>query len=177
MIAPNIKSDGEEFEPYMTKRFGSTSWTGRLKQEGSQDGAPFANWKWCCNTLKAHQLIHFASQRHDVETSVSNAAIFNAVYEEGENISLVDTLMKIATQDLGIPSDSEASLRQYLENDEGALEVKQEIRRGQGKYKISGVPFFVIEKDDDDGDSPPYGLSGAQKQSTFTRVFEELSNS
>lgn len=179
MIAPNIRNEGEEFEPYMNRRFGSTSWTKRLKQEGRLDGAPFANWKWCSNTLKAHQLIQYANQRHDVDTSTSNAALFKALYEEGENIGLVDTLLEIAQKDLGIATSEseESSLRQYLQEDQGAMEVKQEIQSGQAKYKISGVPFFIIEKEGDEDSSPPYGLSGAQKPSTFTRVFEELNHS
>lgn len=175
MIDPSITRDGELFETYAQRRWGSSSWTGRLKQEGSKDGAPFANWLYACNTLKAHELIHAASIKFNVDTSLSNAAIFKAVYEEGKNISLVDTLMKIALEDLGIPSEEEEWLRRYLENDEGAQEVRQEIQQGRSKYNISGVPFFVIEKEGDD--SPPYGLSGAQKSSTFTQVFEELSSS
>jgi len=175
MINPSIASEGELFEAYAQRRWGSSSWTGHLKQEGRKSGAPFSNWIWAPNTLKAHQLIHAAAIRFDVDTSVSNAAIFKALYEEGENISLVDTLMKIALQDLGIPSEEEVWLRKYLEDDAGAQEVKQEIQCGRGKYQISGVPFFVIQKEGDD--FPPYGLSGAQNSSTFVEIFEELSTS
>lgn len=173
MIDPNFSKSGEEFEAYNIRRWGSSSWTHHLKQEGQKDGASFSNWKWWPHTLKAHQLVQYAAEHHGVPTSQTNAAIFHAMYEEGKNVSFVETLVDIAVEDLKIPAEGRNALRDYLERDEGAEQVKEEIRQGRSKYKISGVPLFIIEKVGEDS-SRPYGLSGAQKSSTFLQVFEEL---
>lgn len=171
IIDPNAALEGEEFEAYSRRRWGSSSWTNRLKQEGRKSGAAFQNWIWWSNTLRSHRLVRFAQERYGVETGKSNAAIFNALYEEGQNVSLLDTLVRIGTNDLNLPDANE--LRGYLESSEGEAEVKAEMERGRRMYQISGVPFFVIGKEGGDGD--PYGLSGAQKEETLLKVFEELS--
>ncbi len=121
--------------------------------------------------MKAHCLVKFANEKHDVETSKSNSVLFNALYEEGKNISLTDVLVQVGKDDLDLP---ESELQSYLESGEGVSEVKKEIKKGQREYKISGVPFFVISKDG--SNDPPYGLSGAQKSQTFVNVFEDLSD-
>lgn len=162
--------NGEDFEAYNRRRWGSSGWTNHLKLEGLQDGANFANWNWWPNTMKAHCLVKFAKERYNVETGKSNAAIFHALYEEGKNISLIDTLVAVGKDNLGLPEDE---LRQYLEAGEGEHGVNSEIRTGRNMYNISGVPFFVIDKADG-GDGRPYGLSGAQSANTFLSVFKEL---
>mmetsp|Transcript_4043 Transcript_4043/g.5275 ORF Transcript_4043/g.5275 Transcript_4043/m.5275 type:complete len:124 (+) Transcript_4043:493-864(+) len=123
--------------------------------------------------MKSHCLIKFANEKYAIDTSKSNSVIFNALYEEGKNVSLVDVLVQIAKDDLGLP---ENEVREYLENEEGESAVNDEIRIGRRKYKISGVPFFIICTTDE-GDRAPYGLSGAQKHQTFVNLFEELSES
>jgi len=121
--------------------------------------------------MKSHRLVKFAKDRHHVDTGISNAAIFTALYEKGKNVSLTDTLVEIAKDDLGLDL-SEEDLRQYLDSKENEAEVEAEIERGRRMYRISGVPFFVIQKEG--GDEPPYGLSGAQKSETFLNIFDDL---
>lgn len=169
IIDPGTNIDGEGFEAYCSRRWGSSGWTHHLRSEGRKDGASFDNWKWWPSTLKSHCMVKFAKERYGVETSRSNAAIFNALYEDGKNISLIDVLLQIGEDDLGLPR---TELQDYLAG-EGEGEVQREINAGRRKFKISGVPFFVIEKEG--GDEPPYGLSGAQNKDTFLSVFKELS--
>lgn len=169
MIDPATQVGGETFESYCRRRWGGSGWTNHLRSEGRKDGAKFQDWRWWPNTLKAHQLVKFAEERYGVNTSRSNKAIFNALYEEGKNVSLTDVLVQIGSDELGLPSDE---LRRYLENNEGADAVKEEIRRGRRMYKISGVPFFVVGAEGNG--KPPYGFSGAQASETFLEVFEEL---
>ena len=120
--------------------------------------------------MKSHVLVKFAQENYGVPSSKSNSALFNALYEEGKNISLSDVLVQIGKDDLGLPEDE---LHTYLESGEGVSAVKDEIKKGQQNYQISGVPFFIIQKDG--GDDPPYGLSGAQSHEKFLELFEELS--
>ncbi len=114
-------------------------------------------------------MIQFAKERYGIETSKTNAAIFSALYEEGKNIGLVDTLMEVGAS-LNLPNEDE--LREYLESDEDEDTVKAEIEKGKRTYRISGVPFFVIQSEGSEG--RPYGLSGAQSEDTFVDIFQEL---
>jgi len=168
-IDPGTNIEGETFDDYCQRRWGGSGWTSHLRTEGSKDGAAFADWKWWPNTLKAHQLIRYASKECD-NTSASNAAIFEALYEEGENISDVDVLIKIGKEKLGL---EEGPLRLYLQGNQGAKDVLEEIDEGRRRYKIRGVPFFVIEGEETT--TTPYGISGAHVPETFLDIFEEIS--
>jgi len=156
-------------EAYCTRRWGSSGWTHSLKSEGRKDGAHFANWKWWPHTLRAHQLILFGRDRHQVDTSKSKAALFRALYEEGENISQTETLVKIGRERLGM---DDPNLQKHLSNNEGSRQVLEEIEQGRRSYQIRGVPFFIIRGPAVDR---PYGFSGAQSTDTFIELFEEVS--
>lgn len=168
-IDPGTNTQGEKFEAYCQRRWGGSGWTNHLMQEGRKDGATFQNWKWWPNTLKAHQLISFAEKK-GVSTNLCNSVLFKAEYEEGKNISLTEVLVQIAKDELNLPEDV---LRPYLEADEGATEVVADIQRGRRKHNISGVPFFVISRDEDNS-GQQYTLSGAQSHNKFVSVFKSL---
>lgn len=172
-IDPGTAADGEEFEAYNRRRWGSSGWTNHLRREGKKDGANFANWKWWPNTLKSHQLVQYGLEKHQIPTNQMNRILFESVYEEGENISLTDTLIRIAQAHFSNWNWDE--LRNYLEENEGAIQVQQDIARGRRQYGISGVPFFVIGAyQDGNKKGTPYGVSGAQSPSALLNIFEEL---
>lgn len=172
LLDASASKEAQPIENYAEKRFGA-GWRemySRLQNEGSRDGAPFADWKWRCNTVKALQLVEFA-KNHGVDSTKSKETLFDALYEKGEDVSSVDVLVMIGKERLGLESE-EAAMRQYLERDEGAKEVHDQIAHGVGKYGIRGVPYFVIQRK---GTSQkPYGVSGAQLPETFVEVFEEF---
>ncbi|KAL7427295.1 hypothetical protein ACHAXM_000788 [Skeletonema potamos] len=182
IIDPNTKTDGEEFEAYNIRRWGSSGWTIGLKRSGKKVGANFSNWKTWPNTLRAHQLIAYVTNpNRNVEnkptTSECNAAIFDAMYERGENISLVETLVNIGTERLGVSSSEADDLQMHLENNVGAKDVMKDIQTGRRRYNIQGVPFFVIGAvDGEESLGRPYGFSGAQDSSTFVDIFGELAS-
>ena len=111
-----------------------------MKSEGRKDGATFKDWKTWPNTFKAHQLIRLAENK-GVDTNASNKALFEAVYEEGLNISSIETLVEIGTEKLGLSAEE---VRDCLEFDRLGDEIKSDINAGRRKYDISGVPFFII---------------------------------
>ena len=170
-IDPATAEEGEDFEAYNHRRWGGSGWTNHLKHEGQKDGALFRCWEWWPNTLKAHQLIKFAEQ-HGIDTSTSNSVIFESVYEKGENISLVSTLVNIGTTELNLP---ETELHQYLVQDRGKNEVLDEIEINRTQYQITGVPFFIISRENSTY-GRPYGLSGAQNPQKLIDIFEQLIN-
>lgn len=184
MIDPNTKTDGEEFEAYNIRRWGSSGWTHGLKQNGRKVGANFNNWVTWPNTLKAHQLIAYVTNpsrqvqvatNDKPSTSECNAVIFDAMYECGENVSLVDTLVKIGQERLGVTESEAPELRMHLENNVGAKEVMKEIQSGRRRYGIGGVPYFIVGAvEGGSGVGKPYGFSGAQDSNAFVEIFEEL---
>mmetsp|Transcript_22880 Transcript_22880/g.39141 ORF Transcript_22880/g.39141 Transcript_22880/m.39141 type:complete len:186 (-) Transcript_22880:299-856(-) len=180
MIDPNTKKDGEEFEEYNIRRWGSSGWTHSLKRNGQRVGANFNNWVTWPNTLKAHQLIAYVTNpardaANKPSTSDCNAVIFDAMYENGENVSLADTLVKIGHEKLGVTDEEVPLLRAHLENNAGAKEVMKEIQTGRRRYNIGGVPYFIVGAVESESSvGRPYGFSGAQDSSTFVEIFEEL---
>lgn len=173
-IDPGTNPSGEEFEAYNRRRWGSSGWTQHLRQEGRADGAMFADWRWWPNTAKAHQWVAYLRDRCNISTDKANMILFQAVYEQGKNISGTETLVQLAQQ--SFPDNLEdnwETLRNFLEQDEGAKEVQREIRQGSQQYGIRGVPFFMIGPDHDP-DRRPYGLSGAQSPSTLLGVLQDV---
>ena len=188
MIDPNTNMNGEEFEAYNIRRWGSSSWTNSLIRSGRTVGANFTNWQTWPNTLRAHQLIDYVTNPKGEEkvgegrkilpsTSECNAAIFNAMYECGANVSLVDTLVTIGVEKLGITNTE--LLRSHLETNAGSKAVMSEIQLGRNKYNIGGVPYFIVGAivDEDGGRKvvgTSYELSGAQESGAFVNMFDEL---
>lgn len=187
-IDPGTKITGETVDDYCRRRWGGSGWTNHLKQEGRKNdtGANFNNWKYWPHTSKAHQLVQFCSSSLDSSSSFSpyctsdriNQLLFEAEYERGENISLVDVLVRIG-QDAGVPTSKLDELRQYLEKDEGKSKVESDIRNGRKRYGISGVPFFIVTtagSEQQQQQQKPYAFSGAQSTETLLEIFNELSD-
>ena len=160
---------------------GGSGWTDDLRRnrnsrqgEEEYDNPPapsFANWKWWPHTGRAHQWVLYGIERHGTDSDRLNAVLFRALYEEGANLSLVETLVELGRK--VFPNCNAAALRDYLLHNQGHGQVQQEIAEGRLKYKIRSVPYFVIGTLDG-SDRRPYGFSGAQPSSTFTDIFREL---
>ena len=169
-IDPGTGINGEAYMDYNKRRWGSDGWTHHLRREGQKDGAQFSQWKWWPNTLKGHQFVQYARDKHDISTDRTNKILFHAMYEQGANISLTETLLDIARQNFADWNWDD--LREYLDKNKGAAAVQEEIDKGRRQFRISGVPYFVIGTSD--SSSQPYGLSGAQSSSTLLGVLEDV---
>ena len=196
-IDPNIDMNGELFDDYCQRRWGGSQWTNHLRQEGKKNGCNFANWKYICNTIRAHQLILYGTKYHPnaaktCTTDTMNAALFEALYEEGLNISQVDTLVTIGSKLFGSDEQTTTTtpfnaehLRTYLEQHQGRSEVEMEMKQLQQMYRVRGVPAIhigIVELESNDPmivldtkwKSPPLSLSGAQPAEVFVEIFQEL---
>lgn len=158
-------------EEYCQRRWGGSGWIRQLKSEGAKVGAPFGDWKTWPNTLKAHQLLRYCEDQLNLSTDMVNNMLFKAEYEEGKNISDVDTLVELASQ-LGVEDLALASLREYMTMDQGASTVHAEIRSGRSQFGIRGVPFFVVQGQDPT--QRPYAFSGAQEAHTLVALFRDV---
>ena len=110
------------------------------------------------NSFKAHRFTHLAKQ-HGLGDAAEEQ-LFKAYFTDGKNTDDIDTLIGLG---LAIGLDA-AEIKQTLESDAYAGEVKQDITEAQ-RLGISGVPFFVLDR--------KYGISGAQSPDVFEGTIEK----
>ena len=94
------------------------------------------------------------------------AALFQACYEQGRNVSDVECLVELAVSQ-GMDEDA---TRAHLSGDEGEDEVLEDIENAR-RLGVSGVPFFVI---DGDAVKRPYGFSGAVGSKELLAMMNEV---
>ena len=110
------------------------------------------------NTVKAHQLLHYAKARGlQLE---AKERLLRAYFVEGRHIGRVEDLAGLASE-IGLDGED---VRRSLDADEYLAAVRADGRVAMG-YGIRGVPFFVI-----DG---TYGVSGAQPAEAFTQALTQ----
>ena len=88
------------------------------------------------------------------------------IYEDGRNVSDVDTLIE-AAKELGLEGAEE-----YLKTSRDSDFVLSEDSRAKSQMKISGVPFFVISGSHQQ--KKTVTLSGAQGTERFLAAFSHV---
>ena len=95
--------------------------------------------------------------------------MFEALYEEGANLSNEKVLADLASKKLGLPKDE---VLEYLESGSGEETVLELVRAGQEVVQ-GGVPFFIVR-----GTGPnrsPLGFSGAQPPEQLVKIMKKVS--
>ena len=111
------------------------------------------------NTLKAHQLLHYA-KAHGVQVEVKER-LLRAYFVEGRHVGRPEDLADLAAE-TGLDRDD--VLRSLLDDEyAGAVAADQRLA---AQYGIQAVPFYVV-----DG---RYGLEGAQPAEAFSRVLAKV---
>ncbi|MAP64510.1 MAG: disulfide bond formation protein DsbA [Microbacterium sp.] len=111
------------------------------------------------NTVKAHQLLHFAKERgrqHEM-----SERLMSAYFTEGRHLGRDDELAALAAE-VGFDADE---VRGALGR-ETYLEAVRADQAQAAAYGVTGVPFFVI-----DG---AYGVSGAQPPEAFAQILAQV---
>lgn len=111
------------------------------------------------NTVKAHQLLHYAKAQGIQLQAVER--LLSAYFTEGRHLGRIEDLADMGAE-LGLDRDD---VLRSLREDEYLAAVRADQAQAQ-QYGINGVPFFVI-----DG---KYGLSGAQDAGTFAQVLQQV---
>jgi predicted DsbA family dithiol-disulfide isomerase len=107
------------------------------------------------NTVKAHQLLHYAKER-GLQLQMKER-LLAAYFVEGRHVGRVEDLADLAAE---IGLDREDVVRSLTE-DESLEAVRADMAQARA-YGINGVPFFVVDE--------RYGVSGAQPPEVFTEV-------
>jgi predicted DsbA family dithiol-disulfide isomerase len=110
------------------------------------------------NTVKAHELIHFAKSKG--RQLDMKERLLKAYFVEGRHVGHIADLADLAAE-IGL---DRAEVVAALEAETFLADVKADVAQAAA-YGINGVPFFVI-----DG---KYGVSGAQDPATFTEVLRQ----
>jgi predicted DsbA family dithiol-disulfide isomerase len=111
------------------------------------------------NTVKAHQLLHYAKLRgRQLEMK---ERLLSAYFEQGRHVGRIEDLADFAAE-LGFDRDD---VVRSLEADEHLADVREDQAVAQD-FGIQGVPFFVIDR--------KYGVSGAQEPATFAEVLRQV---
>jgi len=113
------------------------------------------------NTLRAHELLHFA-KAHGRQAEMKER-LMSAYFVRGEHVGRIDELVRMA-EELGLDG---AAAREALVSRRYAAAVEADIRQAAA-YGIRGVPFFVI-----DG---RYGVSGAQESAVLLGVLSDVAS-
>ena len=111
------------------------------------------------NTVKAHQLLHYA-KAHGKQLEIAEL-LFRSYFVEGGHVGRIADLADLA----GKAGLDRADVVRSLEENEYLSDVRADQSQAQ-EFGIQGVPFFVI-----DG---RYGVSGAQESDTFAQVLEQI---
>jgi predicted DsbA family dithiol-disulfide isomerase len=111
------------------------------------------------NTVKAHELIHYAKARG--RQLDMKERLLKAYFIDGRHVGRIEDLADLAAE-IGFDRDD---VVRALEANEYLADVKADVAQAS-EYGIQGVPFFVI-----DG---KYGVSGAQEAETFANVLAQV---
>jgi len=111
------------------------------------------------NTVKAHELLHFA-KANGKQLELAER-LFRAYFVEGRHVGRVEDLADLAAE-VGL---DRAEAVAALESNRYLADVRADQSTAV-EYGINGVPFFVIEG--------KYGVSGAQDAQTFAQVLEQV---
>ena len=113
------------------------------------------------NTFDAHRLLHLALE-HGVQDELKER-FDRATFSEGLQTSDHDSLRALAVE-VGLPA---REVDDVLSTDRFADAVRADERQAQA-YRITGVPFFVIDE--------KYGVSGAQPAEVVLDALEQAWN-
>ena len=132
-----------------------------MHEKGQREGAPYANWKVWPNTTHASRTLLLAQQHGRGAAFIG--VLYRMCYEDGENVSLKETVAK-AAEEAGVPGG-----KAYALSDAGREELHKALTeaRVNGK-RISAAPTFNVRIGQRATD-----LSGAQDTATWVSILEQ----
>ena len=161
-LNPTMPKEGVSRREYRIEKFGSWERSQELDAKviavGESEGIQFSFDKSerTPNTVDAHRLIWLAD-KHGCQDAVVEA-LFVAYFTEGKDISNRQTLI-----DTVVVAGLERQVVEATLNSDEGLDVIADAGEESRRQGVSGVPFFVINKE--------IMLSGAQQPDTFLEAF------
>jgi predicted DsbA family dithiol-disulfide isomerase len=163
-LNPTMPKAGMNRKEYRTAKFGSWSRSlsldAQVTEAGRDEGIPFAFNKIerTPNTLDAHRLIWLADQQGVQDAVVE--ALFRAYFTEGQDITNLSTLLKVASE-----AGLDRSRGEALLNGGDGVEAIRAAEDDAKRTGVQGVPFCVI--------NGTLALSGARNPDDFIAAFNQ----
>lgn len=166
--------EGVDLEAHLYKKYGSRAIqmlndpNTYLRVSGRKVGIEFNNGRKVLPTARAHALMEHAKEAkgNDVANNIMEE-IFHRYFEKAENINSEEVLCDIASKVGGI---EEETAKEAMKDDKFLYAVEQKDSIHKERMRISGVPFFIIERA---GGKRPIGFSGAQPVDVIAEQLEE----
>lgn len=165
-LNPTMPEAGMNRKTYRSNKFGSWEYSQKLDAQTMQaaigDGIEFRYdlMQVTPNTLKAHRLSWLAEQSGKATEMVER--ILNAYFTQGQDITDVETLAKLAAE-VGLDTDK---VRAFLNSTEGVEEVKA-LEKQAVSRNIRGVPSIKIGRET---------IVGAQSVDVFLTALQTAVN-
>lgn len=132
-----------------------------MSEVGKQVGINFKFGGNTGNTRDSHRLVQLGKTKgDDMQTRVIEE-LFNAYFENEEDITVKETLVRRGIK-AGLP---ESEVREWLDSDKGGPEVDKEVGQAQQKF-VTGVPNFTI--------NGKFEVQGAEEPAAFLQAFAEV---
>jgi len=147
------------------KEKGQQMWQA-LQKAGQTVNINWSEYRIPVSTVLSHGLIKYARLYHKQNEAMDS--VFRYYFEEARDISKIDVLVSIA-KELNL---DENEARKYLQNPDLIQIVKDEAEESKQRYKVCGVPTFIISRED----RRNYKLrfSGAQPVEVFRAAFKRI---
>jgi predicted DsbA family dithiol-disulfide isomerase len=114
--------------------------------------------------------MEYAKEKDNDTANKLMEELFHRYFEKGDNISSEEVLATIASK-VGI--EESAAAKDAMQDEKFQYDVQQKDQLYKQQMKISGVPFFVIERKDG---KKPVGFSGAQPIDIMAEQLEEAAD-
>ena len=161
----SMPKEGISRKEYRTAKFGSWERSleldARMVAAGKAEAIHFAfdRIERTPNTLDAHRLIWLAGKEGGQDAVVE--ALFRAYFTDGRDISNRQALIDVVA-DAGLDRHQAEAV---LNSNDGMEAIKEADEQAQ-RYRVDGVPFFIIEG--------KITLSGAQPPDAFLGAFRQV---
>jgi predicted DsbA family dithiol-disulfide isomerase len=165
-LNPTMPEAGMDRKTYRSQKFGSWEYSQSLDaqtvQATASDGIEFRYdlMQITPNTLKAHRLTWLADQTGKATEMVER--ILKAYFSEGQDITQIETLAKLAAE-VGLEADA---VKAFLTSTQGVQEVKALEQQAMSR-NIRGVPQIKIGQ---------ATISGAQSVDVFLSALQTAVN-
>jgi predicted DsbA family dithiol-disulfide isomerase len=160
-LDPNTPKEGEDLLEHLIAKYGKSmverfsAPNNPLDQAGQRVGISFNKSRRFINTIDCHRLMEWCNRTTPEKSDALMESLFHAYFEEAKDLSNREQLIEVA-----VGSGFERSVLEEIVNSETYHdEVIRADREGKQRYRVSGVPFFIIEPADG---SRPTAFSGAQ---------------
>lgn len=165
-LDPTAPAEGVDKLAWYSDKFGAArvgTMVEHMKAVGAAEGIAFSYGGKIARTANSHRLMAAAYEQGGAALQDSvNEALFAFYFEREGNLGDKRALLG-AVAGTGLDMARATAL---LEGDDKAAEIAAEVRSYATRYRITGVPYFII-----DG---KVGLSGAQEPGTFVDAIREV---